>query len=67
MQPPFDIFRVEPDGLPMWLETSASVEAAKVRIAELGGHLPGEYLIMNLQTGNRITVRAGKSATNENR
>jgi hypothetical protein len=49
------------------LETSASVEAAKVRIAELGGHLPGEYLIMNLQTGNKITVRAGKPATNGNK
>jgi hypothetical protein len=54
--PPIDIFLVE-TGSVRWLETAASIEEAKARIQEVAVHSPGEYLLLNQKTGNKIVLR----------
>jgi hypothetical protein len=48
-----DIFRVAPTGDVLWLESAATLECAKVRIEELAARSPGEYLVLDQQTGNK--------------
>ena len=54
---PVDIFRVEPKGV-LWLESSTSVEEARARIQLLGTQDPGEYVLLNQTTGNKLIIKA---------
>jgi CheY-like chemotaxis protein len=54
--PPFDIFKVEPDSV-RWVESADDLERAKVRVKALAGRSPGEYIILNQQTRERISVQ----------
>lgn len=56
----FDIFRMDSSGA-LWLEAAANLETAKLRVHLLGRHLPGEYLIFDSHTGEKIRVTAGDS------
>lgn len=60
MVPPFDIFRQEADGSLRWLQTSDSLQAAKLRIEVLALTAPGEYVIFSQKTGNKTVIIAGK-------
>jgi hypothetical protein len=66
--PALDIFRLEHKGA-LWLETAATLEAAKVRVRELGAFSPGEYLIVDRKTGSRYVIELddadGRSTTSE--
>lgn len=53
---PIDIFRVDPKGV-LWLESSASLDEARARISELGGSNPGEYVLLNQTTGNKLMIK----------
>ena len=55
MTPMADIFRVEGTGV-RWLETASAVEHAKARVQELGASSPGEYLILDQQTGTKHKI-----------
>jgi hypothetical protein len=55
---PIDIFRVEPKGV-LWLESSASIDEARARIQLLGTQNPGEYVLLNQATGNKLMIKAG--------
>lgn len=57
MLPPFDIFKVESAGL-RWVETAADLERAKARVKSLAATSPGEYLIANQQTGEKISIKS---------
>jgi hypothetical protein len=57
MVPPFDIFRVAPDGQLLWLEPAATLDEAKARVQDLGASNPGEYLIFSHKTGHKISIR----------
>jgi len=54
--PPFDIFRTETMGV-LWLESAATLEDAKARVQELAVRSPGEYLLLNQVTGNKLTIK----------
>jgi hypothetical protein len=54
---PFDIFRTEINGGVLWIESAATLEDAKARVQELGMRSPGEYLLLNQETGNKLVTR----------
>jgi len=56
MIPRFDIFRVDSDG-PRWLEAAADLEGARARVNLLATASPGEYLIANHETGEKISIK----------
>jgi len=47
-----DIFSLDSHGV-LWLESAATLEAAKARVQELGAQSRGEYLVMDLKTGRK--------------
>jgi hypothetical protein len=56
MLPSLDIFKTHSDGSVLWRGAVESVEAAKARIETQALSSPGEYLILNQHTGDRIRV-----------
>jgi Protein of unknown function (DUF2934) len=56
MAPPLDIVRIDPDGRVLWCGAVESLVAAKARIQKLALSSPGEYLILDQDTGNRVLV-----------
>jgi hypothetical protein len=57
MIPAFDIFQTETGGQVLWREAVATLEDAKARAQELSVRSPGDYLILNLKTGDKIILR----------
>jgi len=62
MIPPFDIFKVESSGL-RWMEAAPDLERAKTRVRVLSASSPGEYIILNQITGEKITIQRSPSAS----
>src|SRR5229473_4816898 len=56
MIPPFDIFKVESDG-PRWMEAAENLERAKARVKILATSSPGEYVIADQETGEKISIK----------
>jgi hypothetical protein len=56
MTPPFDIFQLETHGM-QWLGSAATLEDAKARVQELAVRSPGEYLLLNQKTGNKLVIK----------
>lgn len=54
-----DIFRIERHGV-LWLESAATLDDAKARIAEFGLRQSGDYLVMNQLTGNKFTFNTDR-------
>ncbi len=42
---PYDIFRKDLLGTPVWMEAVEDIEMAKLRVTELAGRSPGEYFV----------------------
>jgi hypothetical protein len=57
MIPPFDIFKVESSSL-RWMEVAADLERAKARVKVLAASSPGEYIILNQSTGEKISIKS---------
>jgi len=55
MGPSLDIFKIESSSV-LWRDTVATVETAKARIQKLALFSPGDYLILDQQTGRHISV-----------
>src|SRR5258708_39614823 len=56
MIPQFDIFKVESSGL-RWMESAADLERAKPRVKVLTASSPGEYITLNQETGEKISIK----------
>jgi hypothetical protein len=59
MTPPLDIFKIDPGGRMLWRGAVESFVAAKARIQKLALSSlssPGEYLILDHDTGQRVLV-----------
>ncbi len=56
MIPPFDIFKVEASEL-RWMEVSPDLERAKARVKILATSSPGEYIIANQETGEKVSIK----------
>jgi hypothetical protein len=60
MSMPFDIFRIDPAGV-RWLESAQSLDQGKTRICELAVNLPGEYILFDQKTGNKLVIDPGQA------
>jgi hypothetical protein len=47
---PFDIFRKDLLGTPVWMEAVEDIETAKRRVTELADRSPGEYFVVSRET-----------------
>jgi hypothetical protein len=48
---PYDIFRKDLLGTPVWMEAVQDLETAELRMMELLARAPGEYLVICQETG----------------
>ena len=55
MTPQYDIFRMK-KGEYVWLEATMTLDDAEARVQELGAAEPGEYVIFNEKTYDRISL-----------
>jgi hypothetical protein len=53
---PFDIFQLEAGGRVLWLEAAANLELAHLRVRELAESRPAEFIIVNLETGDKLIM-----------
>jgi hypothetical protein len=56
---PLDIFIKTKDGTYLWKAAADSFELAKSKVEQLATNAPGEYMIFNQSTGNKIVVKDG--------
>jgi len=56
MVPTLDIFKIDPGSGVIWRGAVASFVAAKARIQMLALSSPGEYIILDQDTGQRVLV-----------
>jgi hypothetical protein len=47
---PYDIFRKDLLGTPVWMEAVEDLETANLRVKELAGRSPGEYFVFSQET-----------------
>jgi hypothetical protein len=52
----FDIFQIEPEGTVCWLGAAETLEEAKARILQLSASGRVGFVIMDQNTGNKLTV-----------
>jgi hypothetical protein len=62
MLPPFDIFRVEPNGEVLWVKAAEDWKSARLAVQELMASSPNEYLIYSHRTNNRLRVKPRPAA-----
>jgi hypothetical protein len=55
---PYDIFRKDLLGTPVWMEAVEDIETAKVRVTELAGRSPGEYFVFSQETKEIVSSTA---------
>ena len=51
-----DIFRLESCGV-LWLASATSLESALARAQKLAVGSPGDYLVLDLETGNKHVIK----------
>ncbi|HXE36758.1 MAG TPA: hypothetical protein VN087_22785 [Verrucomicrobiae bacterium] len=56
----FDIFRIDRAGV-RWLESAESLDHAKARIRELALSFPGEFILLDRKTGNKVVINADRA------
>ncbi len=59
MTHPIDIFQMDSAGV-RWLEAAPNLEHAKARVKEFAANSPGEYVVLDQKTGNKIVIRIGE-------
>ncbi|HXN51160.1 MAG TPA: hypothetical protein VN943_04425 [Candidatus Acidoferrum sp.] len=57
MIPPFDIFKMDSSGL-RWMEAAPDLDHAKARVGILAASSPGEYIILDQNTGEKISIQS---------
>jgi hypothetical protein len=53
---PLDIFKTDSDGSVLWRGAAETLVAAKARIQSFALSSPGEYLVLNQHTGDRVSI-----------
>jgi hypothetical protein len=57
---PFRVFKVRGDGSLEFVEEAHNLEDARERVGDLALLWPGEYIIQNEETGERVSITAGR-------
>jgi hypothetical protein len=52
----FRIFKLRDDGSQHFVEEGENIEDARERVGDLAGLWPGEYIIQNEETGERVVI-----------
>jgi len=60
-----DIFRLESCGV-LWLASATSLESALARAQKLAVGSPGDYLVLDLETGNKHVIKIGMEERADN-
>jgi hypothetical protein len=60
----FDVFKMGKEG-PVWRGSANTLDDAKARVQKLGKIQPGEYLIINQRTGERLEITTGTANSEE--
>jgi hypothetical protein len=55
---PYDIFRKDLLGTPVWMEAVEDIETAKLRVTELASRSPGEYFVFSQETQEIVSNTA---------
>jgi len=53
---PYDIFRKDSHGVPVWVEAVPDLESAQLRVVELDKQNPGDYMIFCYMTQELISA-----------
>ena len=61
MDKPLDIFRIVPEGV-RWLGSAVNVAAAKALVKAKSAEQPGDFLVVSLETGWKIEIKAPGTA-----
>ena len=61
MPSPYDIFKKDSHGIPVWVESATDLETASLRIMELNKERPGEYMIFCHVTQELISASATRT------
>jgi len=61
---PFRIFKLRGDGSLHFVEEARTLEDAKESARDLARLWPGEYIIQNEETGERVVITAGGETKN---
>jgi hypothetical protein len=56
---PFRIYKMQSDENPHFVEEIQTLDGAKERVRELAKLWPGEYVVENEETGERVVVSTG--------
>jgi len=54
MNAKFDIFKILPDGRPLWIRAVDGLDEAKNHIGRMATTSPGEYFLFNIRNGSII-------------
>ncbi len=54
----FDIFRIQVDSGVRWIGSVEDMKGAKALIKDESAKEPGDFLVVNLQTGDRVEIKA---------
>ena len=57
-----DIFRIQAEGGVRWIGTVESMDAAKALIKTESAKQTGDFLVVNLETGHRMEIKAEPAA-----
>jgi len=63
MLPSHDIFKIDSDGSVLWRGTAESLVVAKLRIQTLARVSPGDYLVLDQHTGDRLRITIQDTST----
>jgi hypothetical protein len=62
MVPPFEIFRLGQTG-PVWCATAKDFESAKAQAMNQAASKPAAYMVVSLQTRNRVVITPDRSSS----
>jgi hypothetical protein len=62
MTEPLDIFIKIDNGTYVWKASVGNLQAAKSMVEQLATASPGEYIIFNQETNDKIVVKSDRSA-----
>jgi len=52
----FDIFQIQDNGV-LWVGSALTLDEAQEHLRQIAGFAPGEYLLLNQNTGNRLVIK----------
>jgi hypothetical protein len=55
----FDVFQKEANGSVLWRAAARTMEEATAHVRKIAMTAPGEYVILDMRTGNKMVINSG--------